>query len=238
MKRTSSSPTTAYSDEVSWPHCQAVYTWPVLKNAWGARRAFPDIQIDLVRHGETVYNRESLVTGTADVQLSDQGKCQAIDLGGQLSPPYELLFSSRLVRSVDTLRLAISAAGIDRPVIQDWRLNERSLGAMEGKPWQFIPELSAGDLGYAPPGGEPYRHVIQRCLSFLLDLHRAAHDWPDGRRILVCTHVGPLRVFFGLLYNEHDSARMLSLDWHNTVVIRAVANSVPWPRFLEPHGDL
>ena len=41
------------------------------------------IKIVLIRHGESVWNKENLFTGWTDVELSDQGKQEA-KKGGEL----------------------------------------------------------------------------------------------------------------------------------------------------------
>lgn len=209
-----------------------VYDWLELRKRWGAGLRFPHVEFDVIRHGETELNSAELVTGQLNVDLSDLGREQARLLGRTLRPPYEAMFASTLHRSIETLCIALEARGLPLTFETDARLNERSLGIMEGRPRVFVPEFAAGDLDFAPPGGEGYRSVTQRCLSFLIDLHDRAHDWPADRQVLICSHMGPLRVLVATLTGEHDAARMMAQEWKNALKMRLSVTEVEWPAFL------
>jgi 2,3-bisphosphoglycerate-dependent phosphoglycerate mutase len=90
----------------------------------------------LLRHGESVWNRENRFTGWTDVDLSDEGLAQA-RAGGQLLREegfaFDLAFTSVLKRAIKTLWLALEE--MDRmwiPIEHSWRLNERHYGALQG----------------------------------------------------------------------------------------------------------
>jgi len=91
----------------------------------------------LLRHGESVWNAKNLFTGWVDVDLSDQGRAEALR-GGELLVSAGLLpdvvHTSLLRRAITTANLALDAA--DRhwvPVRRSWRLNERHYGDLQGK---------------------------------------------------------------------------------------------------------
>jgi len=210
----------------------AVYSWPELRKRWGKELRFPDLDIDVMRHGETELNRADLVTGQMDVALSSTGREQGRMMGTFLRPPYEAIFASTQRRSIETLCSALRARGLPEVYESDHRLNERSLGVMEGKPRVFVPEFAAGDLDFAPVGGESYRCVAQRCLSFLLDLHQSSRYWSADRRVLICSHMGPLRVLIAIWTGEHDAARMMAQEWKNALKFRLTVSTVEWPPFL------
>ncbi len=91
----------------------------------------------LLRHGQSVWNAESLFTGWVDVPLSEWGEKEA-QRGGELMRAAGLLpdvvHTSLLRRAIATANLALDMA--DRhwiPVRRDWRLNERHYGALQGK---------------------------------------------------------------------------------------------------------
>ena len=90
----------------------------------------------LVRHGESVWNKENRFTGWTDVDLSERGEKEA-RRAGELIKKHELLFdvaySSVLRRAIRTQH--ILAGIVDRvwvPEIQHGRLNERQYGAVQG----------------------------------------------------------------------------------------------------------
>lgn len=90
----------------------------------------------MIRHGESVWNKENLFTGWTDVDLSEKGKVEAADAGRILKKEgfdFDVCHTSYLKRAIHTLNLALFE--MDRewlPVIKDWRLNERHYGALQG----------------------------------------------------------------------------------------------------------
>jgi len=90
----------------------------------------------LLRHGESVWNRENRFTGWTDVDLSAQGVEEARAAGRLLRAEgwaFDLAFTSVLKRAIRTLNLALEE--LDRlwiPVEKSWRLNERHYGALQG----------------------------------------------------------------------------------------------------------
>ena len=90
----------------------------------------------LCRHGQSDWNLKNLFTGWTDVELTDQGRKEAIEAGRVLSDldyEFDLAFTSVLARAIHTLWLILDE--LDRvwiPVVRDWRLNERHYGALQG----------------------------------------------------------------------------------------------------------
>ena len=90
----------------------------------------------LLRHGESVWNRENRFTGWTDVDLSAQGVEEARAAGRLLKAEgcaFDLAHTSVLKRAIRTLHLALEE--LDQlwlPVHKDWRLNERHYGALQG----------------------------------------------------------------------------------------------------------
>ena len=93
-------------------------------------------QIILLRHGESVWNKENLFTGWSDVDLSEQGKAEGIEAGRILKEhglTFDIAFTSVLKRAIRTLWLVLDNMELMWiPVYRDWRLNERHYGALQG----------------------------------------------------------------------------------------------------------
>ena len=93
-------------------------------------------RIVLLRHGESVWNRENRFTGWTDVDLSPAGVEEARAAGRLLRAQgyaFDLAFTSVLKRAIRTLWLVLEE--MDRvwlPVEKHWRLNERHYGALQG----------------------------------------------------------------------------------------------------------
>ena len=90
----------------------------------------------LLRHGESVWNRENRFTGWTDVDLSPSGVEEA-RAGGRLLQTdgyrFDLCFTSLLKRAIRTLWIGLEE--LDQmwlPVEKSWRLNERHYGALQG----------------------------------------------------------------------------------------------------------
>jgi 2,3-bisphosphoglycerate-dependent phosphoglycerate mutase len=90
----------------------------------------------LLRHGESVWNRENRFTGWTDVDLSEQGKAEAASAGRALlgrGLTFDVAFTSVLRRAVRTLWVVLDVMDLMwLPVHRCWRLNERHYGALQG----------------------------------------------------------------------------------------------------------
>lgn len=90
----------------------------------------------LCRHGQSTWNLQNLFTGWTDVDLTEQGRAEAISAGREvrnLDFSIDIAYTSVLKRAIRTLWLMLDE--MDRmwiPVIRDWRLNERHYGALQG----------------------------------------------------------------------------------------------------------
>lgn len=89
----------------------------------------------LLRHGESVWNKENRFTGWTDVELSDKGVVEAKQAGGILKDKnftFDIAFTSVLERAIRTLEIVLDENGKEVPIIKSWRLNERHYGALQG----------------------------------------------------------------------------------------------------------
>ncbi len=90
----------------------------------------------LLRHGESIWNKENLFTGWTDVDLSERGLEEAREAGRLLRDKgytFDIAFTSVLKRAIRTLWIALDETDLMWiPVVRDWRLNERHYGALQG----------------------------------------------------------------------------------------------------------
>ncbi|MEE8617931.1 MAG: 2,3-diphosphoglycerate-dependent phosphoglycerate mutase [Nitrosomonadaceae bacterium] len=93
-------------------------------------------KIVLLRHGESVFNKENLFTGWTDVDLSSKGLEEARNSGRLLQKErfvFDIAFTSVLKRAIRTLWITLDE--MDQmwiPIHHSWRLNERHYGALQG----------------------------------------------------------------------------------------------------------
>jgi len=93
-------------------------------------------QVVLLRHGESLWNKENLFTGWTDVDLSAHGREEVQEAGRSLKKhgcSFDMAFTSVLKRAIRTLWSVLDEMDLMWiPVHRDWRLNERHYGALQG----------------------------------------------------------------------------------------------------------
>lgn len=93
-------------------------------------------KIVLIRHGESIWNKENLFTGWTDVDLSEKGLEEAHTAGKRLKEEgftFDEAWTSVLKRAIRTLWISLDELDcMYTPVHHDWRLNERHYGALQG----------------------------------------------------------------------------------------------------------
>ena len=145
----------------------------------------------LIRHGETVWNRERRMQGQSDSPLTDTGVRQARLLAQRMKDiAFTALYSSDSGRAHHTARSVAEATGHE--LIVDPRLRERHFGVFEGLTG---PEMQAQhpdayarfksrDPDYAVPGGESAASFRDRALACLAEIAgRHTHEL-----VVVVTH--------------------------------------------------
>jgi 2,3-bisphosphoglycerate-dependent phosphoglycerate mutase len=93
-------------------------------------------KIVLLRHGESIWNKENRFTGWTDVDLSEKGKEEAKKAGEVLKAEgytFDIAYTSVLKRAIRTLWIVLDVMDLMWIlVIRNWRLNERHYGALQG----------------------------------------------------------------------------------------------------------
>ena len=94
------------------------------------------IDLVLLRHGESTWNRENRFTGWTDVDLTARGVEEARRAGRLLAEAghsFDVAYTSLLKRAIRTLWLVLDEMDLMWiPVHRSWRLNERHYGALQG----------------------------------------------------------------------------------------------------------
>ena len=91
----------------------------------------------LLRHGESLWNKEKRFTGWTDIGLSEGGINEAKQAARLLMNKgyvFDMAFCSVLTRAMDTLKIVLKEMDLNSiPIAYNWRLNERHYGALQGK---------------------------------------------------------------------------------------------------------
>ncbi|KXB98600.1 MAG: phosphoglyceromutase [Chlorobi bacterium NICIL-2] len=155
----------------------------------------------LLRHGESVWNKENRFTGWVDVDLSDRGEEEARRAGELLRTiPIDVVFTSALRRAIRTAELALEAAGKPSiPIIKNAALNERHYGDLQGLNKDEVArkygeqqfKLWRRSYDVPPPNGESLKMTQERVLPYyekeILPLLQ------QGKNVLVVAHGNSLR---------------------------------------------
>jgi len=90
----------------------------------------------LLRHGESIWNKENRFTGWTDVDLSEKGIQEARQAGKALKAngfTFDVAYTSLLKRAIRTLWIVLDEMDLMWiPIHNSWRLNERHYGALQG----------------------------------------------------------------------------------------------------------
>jgi 2,3-bisphosphoglycerate-dependent phosphoglycerate mutase len=90
----------------------------------------------LIRHGQSEWNKENRFTGWKDVDLSEQGKEEALAAGRLLKAEgftFDESYTSVLKRAIRTLWIILDEMDMMWiPETKSWLLNERHYGALQG----------------------------------------------------------------------------------------------------------
>lgn len=151
----------------------------------------------LIRHGETDWNREGRRQGHTDIPLNDTGRAQsrhAAALLGKLCPEVSHIFTSPLCRASETARIIAQELGWDPGKIRlEPLLIERHFGESEG----LLPEERAArfpDDQYS--GMEPMESFLSRAESAC---EHILNTVGDSQNILIVSHYVMLSSIIGIL---------------------------------------
>ena len=90
----------------------------------------------LLRHGQSEWNLKNLFTGWTDVDLTEQGRAEALQAGKLLKEDgftFDVAYTSVLKRAIRTLNIVLDEMDLMwLPVIKSYKLNERHYGALQG----------------------------------------------------------------------------------------------------------
>lgn len=160
----------------------------------------------LVRHGQSLWNRERRAQGWADPPLTELGIWQAQQIARRLiDTEIHAVYSSSLQRAVHTAEIISAITNV--PVLTDDQLKEVGVGEVTGLIWQDAvlkwPELAdTGALGLPVwdkiPGTEPLL-TSQTRIQAAFDAICSQHS--EGN-IVVVAHGGVFRIYLSMLFKS------------------------------------
>ncbi len=176
------------------------------------------MQLYIVRHGETDYNKKKIVQGRGvNSSLNELGQAQAAALFQHYqSTNFAQIYASSLNRSLETVERFNK---LNYEVKQFEALDEISWGEQEGmKPTPALHKeylkmkesWAIGEYGVKIPGGESILDVSNRLVPFV-DHVEQQHESP----ILICSHGRTIAILLCLLLKQ-PFTEMSRFRSHNT----------------------
>ncbi|KAF0103314.1 MAG: putative phosphoglycerate mutase [bacterium] len=179
------------------------------------------MKLYLVRHGESEANVAGCINDdpARPVNLTERGRRQAREaVAGLMGVAFTRAYSSRFPRARQTAEILLAGLGLDLPLIQDARLDERHSG-LDGQPVEVFNGLVRPDPVHArPEKGESFLEQMQRVRAFLDQLR--AED--PAATVLVVSHENPILAVSALAGRDPESAarggigncECFCLDWN------------------------
>jgi len=198
----------------------------------------------LIRHGETLANREFRYIGARDDALSAVGEMQVARLADALTPlPIAQVYSSPLQRAYRTARAIAASHGLEARISDE--LRECDFGEWEGlsraevlaRGPEEVERLQAWerDSTIAPPGGESFAAMQQRVRAFVEGLA----ETHAGREVALVSHVGPIKVLLAAALDAPLSASFrIFLDPATISVVDWQAGGGALVRLVNSHAHM
>jgi len=155
----------------------------------------------IVRHGQSVWNKENKFTGWVDVDLAEKGVEEA-NRAGELLKDYKFdaAFTSVLKRANRTLDIILDKIGqTDIPITYNEALNERMYGDLQGKNKDEMREeygeeqvhIWRRSYDVQPPGGESLKDTAERVLPYFEK--EIVPMIKEGKDLIISAHGNSLR---------------------------------------------
>lgn len=167
------------------------------------------MELFVIRHGKTDWNKEGRFQGSKNIDLNEEGKAAAVKLGKHLEEiDFDYIFSSPLNRAYETACLIRGKKSI--PITKNNLITEISFGILEGLPfdeWMNTdhPRKYFFDNPgkYIPPeGGETFESGCKRSKEFVQTAIEPIFKLKPNAKILVVAHGAILAALMCYLENR------------------------------------
>lgn len=157
-------------------------------------------------HGTTTDNEKEISSGWFDVELSELGRKQSIELKDLVSDKkFDAVFCSDLKRAVESAKLTFEG---DVPIIIDERLRECNYGIYNAKPSEIVEPMQEKMITERFEDGESYEDVKARLADFLEFLKQNY----DGKHVGIVAHKAP-QLALDVLLRGKTWEQAFAEDW-------------------------
>lgn len=163
------------------------------------------MEIYLMRHGETDWNKAKRIQGSADIPLNDYGvELAVLTAKGLADTVFDRVYTSPLIRAKETARIV--AGNRDIPILEDDRLREMGFGSQEGAD---IADSASDETSvlfhflnqpekYKALDGESFSEVDKRVESFVQEV-LIPGEGMGWSRVLITAHGALIRCFLNCI---------------------------------------
>ena len=154
------------------------------------------VKITYFVHGTTIDNEKEISSGWFDVELSELGIQQSIELKNHIKDKhFDVIFCSDLKRAVHSAELTFK----DKvKIIQDKRLRECNYGKYNAQPSEIVEPMQEETITKRFPDGESYEDIKNRINDFLEFLKKNY----DGKSVAIVAHKAPQLALDVLIKNK------------------------------------
>lgn len=169
------------------------------------------VKITYFVHGTTTDNEKNISSGWFDVELSERGVKQAVELKNLVKDKhFDVVFCSDLKRAAHSAKLTFEG---DVGIIQDKRLRECNYGEYNAQPSEVVEPMQEVHTTKRFPGGESYKDVKIRISDFLVYLKKNY----DDKSVAIVAHKAP-QLAFDVLVNGKSWEKAFEDDWRKKKV--------------------
>ncbi len=169
----------------------------------------------VVRHGETIWNKEGRVQGITDIPLTEKGKLEAVELQTLVnSLNIDVVISSPLSRARETAKILVNSS---LPINIDDRIKERDWGMNEGANISEVDGWDCWDviLNTKVQNIECIQDFMERVSNFLEEIKVRYKD----KNVLIVTHSAVIRVIHYLLGTIPEDGNLSRINIPNLRII-------------------
>ena len=176
----------------------------------------------LVRHGQSIYNKENRFTGWKDVDLTEKGIFEAKSSSSLLSKePIDIAFTSNLKRAQKTLDLILNELGIKNlSITKNEALNERDYGSLVDqnkfeaaeKYGKEQVQIWRRSYDIPPPDGESLKMTLERTVPYFKS--KIFPILSDNKNIIISAHGNSIRsIVMHLLSISKEDILKTEIGW-------------------------
>ena len=167
------------------------------------------VKITYFVHGTTTDNEKGISSGWFDVNLSEKGVKQSLELKEQTKDKkFDVVFCSDLKRAVESAKLTW---GGKVPIVSDKRLRECNYGDLNGKSSAIVEPMQEQCITKRFPEGESYEDVKKRIADFLKLLKLNY----NRKNVAIVAHKAP-QLALDVLLKGKSWEEAFAEDWRKT----------------------